>query len=304
MRATDGELIITQIDYGASIPLYLYSLVRVGEDEHLITGIGDVTGRRPSGRERPWVSPGRDVPPCQSPNRCQDRQSSHRTRLGGGGGTAMSDPPVCVGIEVSKAQLNVALRPTDEGWHVSHDAPGIATLVERLPTVQPTMVVLEATGGLEVPVIGPMAEAGLPVVVVHPRHARNVAKATGRLAKTDTLDVPGLVHVAEAARPTPRPLPEAQAQALSALLMRRRQLVQRLTAARRRLQTAPQPIRADIQAPMTWLVRHVARTDADVAVAIHASPLWRAKTSGCRARRVSAPSSRGRWSQKSRSWGS
>jgi transposase len=130
---------------------------------------------------------------------------------------------------------------------------------------------------LEGPVTGALAEASLPVVVVHPRHARDIAKATGRLAKTDSLDARGLAHVAEAVRPTPRPLPEAQAHALSALLTRRRQLVQMLTAARRRLQTAPQPIQADIQAHITWLTRRLARTDADVAAAIHASPLWRAK---------------------------
>jgi transposase len=183
---------------------------------------------------------------------------------------------VLVGIDVSKAQLDVALRPTDDGWHVSHDELGIASLVERLRTVQPTLVVLEATGGLEVPVTGALAEAGLPVVVVNPRHARDFAKATGRLAKTDTLDARGLAHVAEAVRPTPRPLPEAQAQALSALLTRRRQVVQRLTAERRRLQAASQPIRADIQAHITWLTRRLAHTDADVGAAIHASPLWRA----------------------------
>jgi transposase len=188
----------------------------------------------------------------------------------------MSEPPVFVGIDVSKAQLDVALRPTDDGWHVSNDEVGIARLVERLRTVQPTLVVLEATGGLEVPVTGALAEAGLPVVVVNPRHARDVAKATGRLAKTDTLDARGLAHFAEAVRPTPRPLPEAQAQALSALLTRRRQLVQMLTAERRRLQTAPQPIRADIQDHITWLTRRLAPTDADVGAAIHASPRWRA----------------------------
>jgi transposase len=97
------------------------------------------------------------------------------------------------------AQLDVALRPTDDRWHVSHDEPGIATLVERLRTVQPTLVVLEATGGLEAPVIGALAAAGLPVVVVNPRHARVFAKATGRLAKTDTLDARGLAHVQEIA---------------------------------------------------------------------------------------------------------
>lgn len=189
----------------------------------------------------------------------------------------MSEPQVFVGIDVSKAQLDVALRPTDDCWHVSHDEVGITGLVERLQAVQATLIVLEATGGLEVPAAGALAEAGLPVVVVNPRHARDVAKATGRLAKTDRLDARGLAHVAEAVRPTPRPLPEAQAQALSALLTRRRQLVQMLTAERRRLQSAAQRIRADIQAQITWLERRLARTDADLAAAIHASPLWRAK---------------------------
>jgi transposase len=189
----------------------------------------------------------------------------------------MSDPQVFSGIDVSKAQLDVALRPTDDGWHANHDESGIASLVERLRTIQPALIVLEATGGLEVPVTGALAEAGLPVVVVNPRQARDFAKATGRLATTDTLEARGLAHVAEAVRPTPRPLPEAQAHALSAVLTRRRQLVQRLTVERRRRQSAPPRIRADSQAHSTWLTRRLARTDADVAAAIHASPLWRAQ---------------------------
>jgi transposase len=188
----------------------------------------------------------------------------------------MSDPQVLVGIDVSKAQLDVALRPTDDGWPVSHDALGIADVVERLQAVQPTLVVLAATGGLEGPGTGALAEAGLPVVVVNPRHGRDVATATGRLAKTDTLEAQGLAHCAEAVRPTPRPLPEAHAQALSALVTRRRQLVQRLTAERRRLQSAPQRIRADLQAHIAGLERRLARTAADVAAASRSSPLWRA----------------------------
>jgi transposase len=104
----------------------------------------------------------------------------------------MSDPQVLVGIEVSKAQLDVALRPTDACWHGNHAEAGIAGLVERLRTVQPTLVVLEATGGLAVLVTGALAEAGLPVGVVTPRHARDVAKATGRLAQTETLEARGL----------------------------------------------------------------------------------------------------------------
>jgi transposase len=189
----------------------------------------------------------------------------------------MREPQVCVGIAVSKAQLDVALRPTADCWHVSHDEVGITGLVERLQAVQATLSVLEATGGLEVPAAGALAEAGLPVVVVHPRHARDVANATGRRAKTDRRDARGLAHVAAAGRPTPRPLPAAQAQALSALLTRRRQLVPRRTAERRRLQRASPRIRADIQAHVAWLERRLARTAADLAAAMHASPLWRAK---------------------------
>jgi transposase len=179
-------------------------------------------------------------------------------------------------MDVSKAQLDVALRPTADQWHVSHDEVGIPGLVERLPAVQPILIVLEATGGLEVPAAGALAEAGLPGVVVNPRHARDFAKATGRLAKTDPLDAQGLAHFAEAVRPTPRPLPAAQAHALSALLTRRRQLGQRLTAERRRLQTAPPPIRADSQAHVAWLERRLARTEADRAAGIRSSPPWRA----------------------------
>jgi transposase len=99
----------------------------------------------------------------------------------------MSEPPVWVGMDVSTAPRDVALRLTDEGWHVSNDESGSAGLVERLRTVQPTLVVREATGGLAGPGTGALAKAGLPVVVVPPRHARDVANAPGRVAKTDSL---------------------------------------------------------------------------------------------------------------------
>lgn len=102
-------------------------------------------------------------------------------------------------MAVSQVQRDVALRPTGDRWPVSHDEPGLTILVERLRTMQPALIVLEATGGLEVPGAG--AEAGLPVVVVNPRQARDVAKATGRLATTDPLEAQGLAHCAEAVRP-------------------------------------------------------------------------------------------------------
>jgi transposase len=201
--------------------------------------------------------------------------SPHHTRRGGAEGATMSEPGVLVGIEVSKAQLDVALRPTDDHWHVSHDEPGMAILVERLQAIRPALIVLEATGGLEVPGAGALAAAALPGVVGHPRHARDCAQAPGRLATTDTLDARGLAHVAAAVRPTPRPLPGAEAPALRALVTRRRPLGPRRTAERQRLQSAPQRIRADSRAHIAGLERRLARRDDDVAAASRSSPLWR-----------------------------
>ena len=199
----------------------------------------------------------------------------HHPRRGGAEGAPLRKPGVFGGIDVSKAPLDVALRPTDDGWHVSHDAPGRALLVERLQALQPALIVWEASGGLEVPGAGALAAAALPVVVVTPRHARDVANATGRLAKTATRDARGLAHVAAAVRPTPRPRPEADAHAWRARVTRRRQLGPRLTADRQRLQRAPQRIRADRQAHIAWLERRVARRDDDWAAASRSRPLGR-----------------------------
>jgi transposase len=189
----------------------------------------------------------------------------------------MSGAPIFVGIDVAKAQLDVALRPSAEGWVVTNDEPGSASLVSRLQALQPTLIVLEATGGLEVPVTAAVAAAGLPVVVVNPRQARDFAKATGRLAKTDVLDAHGLAHFAQAVRPPLRPLPDAQTQALSALLARRRQLLDMLTAEHNRLSSASQPIQADIQAHITWLERRLRDLNHDLDTAIRSSPVWREK---------------------------
>ncbi len=187
----------------------------------------------------------------------------------------MDPSPVFVGIDVSKAQLEVALRPTAERWAVPHEDPGIATLVERLRALTPALVVLEATGGLEIPLTGALAAAGLPVVVVNPRQVRDFAKATGQLAKTDALDAAVLAAFGEAVRPAPRPLPDPATQALSALVVRRRQLVEMLTAEKNRLGRAPRPIRGEIQAHIAWLERRLASLDADLGRAIRSSPLWR-----------------------------
>jgi transposase len=187
----------------------------------------------------------------------------------------MPQGSICVGIDVAKAYLDIALRPTAAGWRVANDDPGITPLVARLRDLQPVLMVLEATGGLEVPVTAALSAAGLPVVVVHPRQARDVAKASGRLAKTDALEAHGLAHVAAAVRPAPRPVPEAQTQALSAQLARRRQLLARLTAEKNRLGSAPRTLQADIQAHLTWLERRLADVTDDLRKAIRASPVWR-----------------------------
>jgi transposase len=189
----------------------------------------------------------------------------------------MADILMFVGIDVSKAQLDIALRPTGQGWQVPNDDGGITLLVARLQAVDPTLIVLEATGGLELPVTLALAAAGLPVAVVNPRQTRDFAKATGQLAKTDALDARALAHFAEAVRPVPRPLPEAQAQELGALLGRRRQLIEMLTAEKNRLSAAPAGLHPRIQAHLRWLEHELRDIDTEVGRRIRTSPVWRAK---------------------------
>src|SRR5713226_1779450 len=121
----------------------------------------------------------------------------------------MSGNAVFVGLDVAKAALDVAVRPSGERWTVGNDEAGVVALVTRLQPLQPTLVVCEATGGFEHAVIAALAAAGLPVVVANPRQVRDFARATGQLAKTDQLDAGILALFAERVRPTPRPLPDA-----------------------------------------------------------------------------------------------
>jgi transposase len=182
----------------------------------------------------------------------------------------------CVGgIEVAKAQLDSALRPTGERWAVANEDAGIAALVARLQALLPTLMVLEATGGYQRAVVAALAAARLPVAVVNPRHARALAQATGQLAKTDALDARALAHVAEAVRPTPRPLADAPADARRALLARRRPLVTRRTAEQNRLGRAPPRLQTAIQAHLPWLNERLARLDDDLDTTLRASPVWR-----------------------------
>jgi transposase len=169
----------------------------------------------------------------------------------------------------------MALRPTGAHWAIPHDDTGIVALVTRLQAVQPTLLVLEATGGSQRAVVAALGAAALPVVVVNPRQARAFATAPGQVAKTDALDARALAPCAEAVRPTPRAVPEAQAEDLRALLARRRPLVARRTAAHNQLGSAPPRLQADMEAPIPWRNERLRALAADLDTTRRNSPVWR-----------------------------
>ena len=182
-----------------------------------------------------------------------------------------------VGIDVSKDRLDVAVRPTGETWQVPYDAEGISSLAENLRELAPQLVVLEATGGMELAVAGELALAEVPIAVVNPRHVRNFARAAGKLAKTDALDARVLAHFAEAMQPEPRPLPDATTQELKALVARRRQLVEMITAEKNRMRTATRRIRPKVQEHVRWLEEHLEDLDQDLGDFMRSSPMWKDK---------------------------
>jgi transposase len=190
---------------------------------------------------------------------------------------AMGKIPVFVGIDVAKAQLDVALRPKGAPLCVPNTAVGITQVLEHLQSVEPVAIVLEATGDFELPLAAALAEAGLPVTIVNPRQVRDFAKAAGKLAKTDALDAQILAHFAEVMRPAPRPLPDAITQTLGAIVTRRRQLIEMLTAEKNRVSCAPPPVRKSLHSHITWLQRQMDQTDRELAEVIRDSPLWRTK---------------------------
>jgi transposase len=184
---------------------------------------------------------------------------------------------IFVGVDVAKAEVVIACRPEAVAWTASNDAEGIAAAVARLTSLAPRLIVLEATGGYERAVVAALAVAGLPTVVANPRQVRDFAKATGQLAKTDDLDADLLALFADRVRPTPRPLPDAVVQQLDALMTRRRQLLDMLTAERNRLEHAVGPIRRSVVDHIRWLERRVTAVDRDLDDTIARSPVWRAK---------------------------
>lgn len=187
----------------------------------------------------------------------------------------MEDVPTFVGIDVSKARLDVASYPAAATQSVANDATGIKTLVEQLRAVKPLLIVLEATGGIERSVVRALVGAELPVTVTNPRQVRDFAKATGQLAKTDVLDAQILARFAEAVRPALRPLPDEITLELRALIGRRRQITEMLTAEKNRLSRAPRRVQKRIEAHIRWLQSELERADEDLDQTIRQSPVWR-----------------------------
>jgi transposase len=183
-----------------------------------------------------------------------------------------------VGIDVSKARLDVSFRPDGASLSLANDAAGVAALVKRVKAAPPALIVVEATGGLEIPLASALAAAGLAVAVVNPRQVRDFARATGRLAKTDRIDAEALAHFADAIRPEARPLPDEDARRLEALVVRRRQLVDMQTAEQNRLgSTTDSKIRHNLEAHLKYLAARISELDDDLDQAIKTSPCWKAK---------------------------
>jgi len=182
-----------------------------------------------------------------------------------------------VGIDVSKDKVDIAVRPTNEEGQAPLTPDGIAQVVGRLREIDPRMVVLEATGGMERPWVLALGGAGMRVVVCNPRQVRDFARATGHLAKTDKIDARVLAHFAEMVRPPFHPLPDAAVVDLSATLARRSQLLEMLTAEKHRLNTALPVVRAPIERHLAWLARELDAIDHDLQARVQAHPDWQGK---------------------------
>lgn len=181
-------------------------------------------------------------------------------------------------FDVSKAMLDVAVRPGGRLGKFPNDEVGIDALVARLKALVPRLIVLEATGGLEMASASALATAGLLVAVVNPRQVRDFAKATGQLAKTDALDTDILAHFGKVIRPAVRPVKDEEIQALTALVTRHRQLLGMLTAEKNRLPMASAGTRKDIKKNnIAWLEKRLKDIDNQTAQCIKDSPLWLAK---------------------------
>src|SRR6266498_225043 len=185
---------------------------------------------------------------------------------------------IFAGIDVSKNWLDVAVHEQEEAaFRTSNDEAGIASLVKRLKKWKPTRIVLEPTGGFEMLVIAELTHAGLPVVVINAKRIRDFARAIGRLAKTDKLDAKVLAHFAAAVRPPLRTLRNEEEEQLTALLTRRRQVLDMLTVEKNRLGTVRAKMRADLEAHIQWLSNSLKDLDKQMKEFVQGTPIWKEK---------------------------
>jgi len=226
------------------------------------------------GSSRSYLYATRTVAWDKDPVFLQGRVSREKKKRRKKGGKGMSKLEVFVGIDVSMAKLDIAVRPTSEVWQVSNDKTGIELLVGKLKALNPSLIVVEATGGIEIPVVGELGKEGLPVVAVNPRQVRDFAKATGRLAKTDVIDAGIIAHFGEAVRPELRPLKDEQTLKLDGLISRRRQIVEMIVMEKNRFTSAPVHIRKDISEHIKWLEKRLSGIDKELGDLIKSSPMW------------------------------
>ena len=190
---------------------------------------------------------------------------------------AEREKAVFVGIDVSKEKLDVAVRPSGQLISFSNDEDGISMMADFIKPFLSLLIVFEATGGLETAAVGMLIAKGLPVVVINPRQVRDFAKATGKLAKTDAIDAHLIARFAEAVRPEVRPLKDEETQKLTALITRRRQIVEMITAEKNRLcRTTPWTFK-DIQSHIAWLEKCLEKADKNLNNLLRKSPVWREK---------------------------
>ena len=184
---------------------------------------------------------------------------------------------VFVGIDVGKDVLFVEVRPFGDTLEIPNREDGIADLVKRLRSLEPTLVVMEATAGYETPVAVALYRVGIPVVVSNPRLIRSFARATGRLAKTDKIDAGVIAHFAEVIRPEPRRMDEPHEARLGQLVTRRKQLLRMIVMEKNRVSKGPLEMRKEIQKHLDWLAKELERIDKTLADFIQTSPIWKAK---------------------------
>lgn len=183
-----------------------------------------------------------------------------------------------VGVDVAKSTLDLRLEPVGESLHVAYDDAGIAEIRRRLIAMAPTLIVMEATGGLETRLASELAACGLPVAVINPRQARDFAKATGQLAKTDKVDAAVLCAFARAIRPAVRVLKDADTRDLDDLVTRRRQLIAMRVQETLRLGSAEsKALLKNLKKHIVWLDKQITSLDGDLTKRLRASDVWRAK---------------------------